>query len=159
MRGQGGGAVAVKTKTLRWLILSVGLISVICLVLLGYHYSSRTAEPIPPGALLEQARELSKGRKGVCLDTNQQAASAVGADDGYLEWNGEKISKFEMAAGFAIADIPAGTDYDVIVNSYDDGVARGSMVYQGDYGSYNYEMKKSSAKGEWSLVSTVACKS
>lgn len=149
--------MAIQAKIPKWTVWFVLLVSISALALLGYYYDNRTAQSISPGTFLEQAQQLSKGKKGVCLTPTQQAASAVSADDGYLEWNGEKISKFETAAGFAIADIPAGTDYAVGVNSYENGVARGSMAYENDYGTYNYEIKKLPAKGEWTLISTVAC--
>lgn len=150
-------STAKKMKVLQtagWLVL---LIFIASFILISHYRNNRPAQAISPGTFLEQARKLSKGKKDACLMPTQQATDAVGADDGYFEWKDEKISKFETAAGIAIADVPAGTEYKMNIHSYENGVARGSMAYEYGYGIYNYEIKKLPDAGEWELVSTVAC--
>lgn len=144
-----------KTILSRVLIVTVGLGALIAVVLLTS--SGSQAGVIPPMSSIEQARELSKGSKEACLTDNEQARVAVGQDDGFSEWRGGQLSKFEGVVGWALMDVPAGTQYEVAISSYADGIARGTLTYEGDYGTYNYTIKKLPDPGEWDLVSTMAC--
>lgn len=62
----------------------------------------------------------------------------------------------------SIIDIPAGTDVNVYVGAYDGATAGGSIVYAGDYGSYNFTATKNntsqSAGINWTVKTFVACK-
>ncbi|MCA9333169.1 hypothetical protein KDA00_04855 [Candidatus Saccharibacteria bacterium] len=119
----------------------------------------RGVRTIPPNSTIEQARELSKGVAEPCLAENGPDRAAIKKDDNYLG-DGEQFSMFEIIVASGIIDVPAGTEVDIRVNSYVDRIAKGSALYAGDYGSYNYELKYLGTKpGEWELQSLKACDS
>lgn len=152
-----GGIMSNRAAKIRVLAVVSGLGAVLIVAGFIFISSDQAAQSIAPLSSLEQARELSKGKKDACLMDQAHAVDAVRADDGFFEFNDEKISKFEMSASSAIMDIPAGTEYKMTIHSYDGGVAKGAMAYEYGYGIYNYEIKKSPEAGEWELVSVVAC--
>jgi hypothetical protein len=133
--------------------------SISTLVIIGgvaFALSNRQSSIIQPSSSLEQAREMSKGKKDACLADNDKAITAVKADDKYLD-EAKEFSSFELAASEGIMDVPAGTNYETTINNYSDGQATGAVSYEKDYGKYNYTIKKLSGVGEWRLVSMVAC--
>ena len=132
----------------------VGIGSTIAVVALN---NRPTAQSIQPGSWLKQVHELSKGKKGACLPNIPNAAAAVHNDDGYMEFKGNRSSNFETAAGDAIADVPAGTSYNMTINSYANNTAKGTLAYEKGYGKYNYTIQKLPAHGQWKLVSIIAC--
>lgn len=133
----------------------IGVVIVATAVLLVYP---STAQPIPPESTFAQAQKLSRGDKESCLAETRTAAEAVARDDTTTEFGGTKISGIEMVASGAIIDIPAGTNFDITVSSYQSGSARGVLAYEKEYGTYNYTMQKQAKAGEWKLVSMTACK-
>ena len=135
----------------------VGIGIVVTAVLLNNHPATG-AQTIPPNTWLKQVRELSKGAKSACLANVQSAADAVKRDDGFEYFKGQKISNFEETESSAIADVPAGTNYDVTINSYANNTVKGTMTYEKDYGTYNYTNQKLPAHGQWKLMSVIACK-
>lgn len=118
--------------------------------------NNRQASVIPPMSSMEDAKNLSNGKRQACLADNEQAVAAVKADDKYLD-EAEEFSNFEMTASGGIMDVPAGTYYDTTINSYSDDLVVGSITYEKDYGKYNYNIKKLSGDGEWEFVSMIAC--
>lgn len=90
------------------------------------------------------------------MTDNQDAAAAVKADDKFYDEN-EEYSSFEMTASLGIIDVPAGTNYEVTIQRYDGTLAQGAVIYDGDYGTYNYTIEKTAEKGEWRFVSMIAC--
>jgi hypothetical protein len=112
---------------------------------------------IKPMSSLKQVRALSKGTQADCLANNKQAVAAVKKDDITHDFKGNKFSNFEMAASGGIRDVPAGTNYEVNIGSYDGTTAKGSVIYEGDYGTYNYTIQKLSGHGEWRFISMTAC--
>lgn len=139
------------------LFMIAGIVStLVIIVIVVFFLNNRQASTIPAMSSLEQARELSQGKKDACLADNDQAVSAVKADDTYLDED-EAFSTFELTASTGIMDVPAGTNYETTINSYTDGRAIGSIDYEKDYGTYNYEIKKLSGVGEWEFVSMIAC--
>lgn len=151
------GVMSSRATKVKVLAVAGGCGAVFVIAGLVFMNSNHTAQSVAPFSSLEQARELSKGKKDACLMDQSDAVDAVRADDGFFEFNDEKISKFEMAASSAIMDVPAGTEYKMTIHSYDDGLAKGAMAYEYGYGIYNYEIKKLPEAGEWELVSVVAC--
>lgn len=137
---------------------SLGLVGILVAASLLGNHPAPTAQAIQPGTWLKQVRTLSKGKKATCLATVQSASDAVKQDDSFMDFNGDKISNFETAAGGAIADVPAGTNYTLTINSYAAGTAKGTMIYEHGYGTYNYTIQKLSKHGDWKLVSIIACK-
>lgn len=152
-----GAVMSSRATKVKILGAAAGLGTIVLVAGFIFVNNNQPAQSISPGSYLDDARQLSKGKKEACLMDTQQAVDAVSADDGFYEFGDEKISKFEMAAGIAIADVPAGTEYKMTIYSYEDGVAKGAMAYEYGYGIYNYEIKKLPEAGEWELVSTVAC--
>lgn len=119
--------------------------------------TSSEVQVIKVGSTLEQARAASRDAKVPCLEETTAAAEAVRSDDTYLDAE-KTTSRFEFAAGFGIRDVPAGTRYDITINSYKDGVAVGSIFYDGDYGSYLYKTHKLEGKGNWQLEGLIPCR-
>jgi hypothetical protein len=69
----------------------------------------------------------------------------------------------EMAAAMQLIDVPAGTQTEVSVATYDaeKGTATGSELYPGSYGTYNFTAKKkAAAEGgiTWEITTFDACK-
>ncbi len=54
-----------------------------------------------------------------------------------------------------IIDIPAGTTYNVNFNTYSEASATGTVVYSGDYGSYNFAASKRSSG--WTVLGFEVC--
>jgi len=135
--------------------IGVGLIGIIAAIAI---LSNRpTAQLLHPGLGLKQVRQLSKGTKSACLADSSAAANAVKHDDTFQVYKGTKFSNFESAAGIAITDVPAGTNYHLAINSYANKTVTGTLAYEKDYGTYNYTIKKLPAAGQWQLMSIVAC--
>jgi len=139
-------------------VIGVSLIGIIATVALLNSRPATGAQPIQPGTWLKQVRKLSEGDKAACLANVSSAADAVKHDDSFTEFRGQKFSNFEEVEGEAIADIPAGTNYDLTINSYANNTVKGTMTYDKNYGTYNYTTQKLPAHGQWKLVSVVACK-
>ncbi len=138
--------------------VSLVSISIIATAILLNNHPTTVAQPIQPGTWLKQVRELSKGKKTACLANVSSATDAVKRDDSFTEFKGQKFSTFEEVEGGAIADIPAGTNYHLTINSYTNNTVKGTMTYDKGYGSYNYTTQKLPAHGQWQLMSIVACK-
>jgi hypothetical protein len=137
-------------------VIGVSLIGLLAWVTIISHRP--VAQAIQPGLGFRQVQQLSKGDKSACLANNNNAATAVAHDDGFITYKGTKFSNFEATPGTAIADVPAGTNYDLTINSYTDTIVKGTMTYEKDYGAYNYTVRKLPDAGQWQLVSIVACK-
>lgn len=149
--------VVMSTKNKK-LLVAVGLVGVLAIaVTTVFLVKDRQEDPvIAPWSTLEQARAASKAQKDVCLADDQQAAAAVEKDDTFYDEE-KTLSKFEMTASEGIIDVPAGTEYEVTTFSYDGTTATGSLAYDGNYGSYNYTIKKGSDAGSWKFISMTAC--
>jgi hypothetical protein len=116
---------------------------------------------IPIFSTVEEARAISKGKKDRCLPDVATAKEAIEKDDYTIthEYEGvvTKTSSFETYAVSGFRDIPAGANGDVTKYSYDGVRAKGSISYEQDYGTYNYEIKRLPEDGKWELVSLSAC--
>lgn len=88
-----------------------------------------------------------------CLTTSDAADLAVDSSD---------RSAIESANLGTIIDIPAGTNVDVFVKTYDDSRATGTSIYESTYGSYNFTAQKVADPGSggshWVVSKFVACK-
>jgi hypothetical protein len=148
----------IKTAKPRFVIgASIGLVGIIVAIVL-LNNDNHSAQSIQPGSWLKDVRAMSKGDKNACLANVPSAADAIKLDDESVEYQGNKFSNFEMTAGGAIADVPAGTNYTLTTNTYTNNIAKGTMTYDKDYGVYNYTIQKLPKAGEWKLVSIIACK-
>ncbi len=151
--------VVMNIKTTRSkVIIGVSVVGIVAIAVVALTNNHPGAQSIRPGTWLKQVRELSKGDKAACLANVQSASDAVNHDDGFNYFKGQKFSNFEDTEGMAIADVPAGTNYDLTINSYANNTVRGTMTYEKDYGTYNYTTQKLPAHGQWKLMSIVACK-
>ncbi len=145
---------ALKAK----LLITAGVISLFGIIataalLLDNHQ----APAIMPMSSLEQAEALSADEEDACIADNQQAIAAVKKDDTMFEYAGKQFSMFEQTASRGIMDVPAGTNYTVSIGSYDGSVAKGAILYEREYGTYNYSIKKLAGASEWEFVSMTAC--
>ena len=140
------------------LITTVGILGV-CGVVFGVFFSQNqgTSSMIAPMTSFEEVQTLSVGAKESCLPHSTKAASLVKADDRILVYSSLESSTFEQAVSYGIRDVPAGTTYDVSVHSYDGTLVHGSLIYEKQYGTYNYIVKKLPNAGEWDFVSMIAC--
>ncbi len=118
---------------------------------------AQPASSIPPLSSLNTARTLSQGTKNACLTNDNQAAERVHSDDAGFTYAGITYSNFEATASSGIADVPAGTNYQLTIASYDGKLAKGTITYDGNYGTYDYIIKKLPGAGNWNFVSMVAC--
>lgn len=143
-----------KTK----IILGFGGLGVLAFISTVFLFNNPPAQSIASLSSLEQARQLSKGKRDACLVDDQDARNAVREDDATIDYGESYITKFELAASGGIYDVPAGTHYDLTINAYEDGVAVGTLIYDEDYGTYNYTIKKLADAGEWEFASMVACR-
>lgn len=151
------GIMSSKATKLKVLAAAGSIGALAFVVGLVFMNSNRTAQTIPAYSRLEQARELSKGKKDAYLMDSQQAVDAIKQDDRTYDFKDQKISKFETTAALGIMDVPAGTEYKLTMHSYENGIARGAIAYEYGYGIYNYEIKKLPGDGEWEMVQVVAC--
>lgn len=55
-----------------------------------------------------------------------------------------------------LTDVPAGTGANVVFSTYNEKTATGTEVYDGDYGSYNFSIKKDSSS-TWKITSFEQC--
>ncbi len=87
-----------------------------------------------------------------CLATN---------DDAELTLDTASRTNIENSVVATIFDIPAGTNVDVHLKTYDKANATGTSIYESTYGSYNFTAKKMDAgvnKGSWIVTQFEACK-
>ena len=123
---------------------------------------SRGSEVIKPFSKLSEAREIaSKQEPAACLADSQTAIEQTRVDDKFFEspsgTQDQENSYLVMETSFGLQDVPAGTQYETTINSYQGGIVQGSIIYSGDYGKYNYTIKKVSTDRAWEFVSMVPC--
>lgn len=152
-----------KAKKVKILVGVSGIIGVIAAIgiftaLNNNPTPSLSSQSISPWSSLAEARERSKGEKAACLTENQAARSAVTEVDEVNTYEGTEFSNFEMSVSEGIMDVPAGTSYDVVVHDYKNKTVTGTLIYDKDYGTYNYTVRKASEPGKWKFESMVACK-
>lgn len=90
----------------------------------------------------------------VCLATSNDPSLKVDAID---------RTDIENSVVGTITDIPAGTNVDVYVKTYDKTNITGSSLYESTYGTYNFIAKKAKANAssqseEWLVTTFEACK-
>lgn len=135
------------------IVVGVGLLIITTVVVLR----SNSDDTIGPLSSFEDVKNKPNKKKYACLSDNQQAVDAVRRDDTGLGDNAE-FSGFDLAASEGFLDVPAGTYYDITINSYLDNTAKGTISYEKDYGDYNYIIEKDSPEGgKWNFISMVAC--
>lgn len=87
-----------------------------------------------------------------CLATAEQSDVAV-----------DQATKndIDMTLASTIIDIPAGTNVDVYLKTFDKTVATGTIVYESTYGSYNFTAKKTDSRdaqsASWIVTKFAAC--
>ncbi len=151
----------VKTKKSK-AVISGGVAGLLIVAVVGVIiFNGKGSGSIPLYSTVEQAKAYSKGKKDSCLPNNESAAEAIKKDDTIesYEYEGQEMtfSNFETNAVAGFSDIPAGTNGEVTKNSYDGTLATGSIVYEQNYGSYNYSMKRLPDTKQWELVTLTAC--
>ena len=116
-------------------------------------------QPIPVGSTLSVAKTHSgRGVLPACLTNSNAAETNVRADD-YLI-NG-KDSAFDLATTMGIIDVPAGTQVDAFVHSYDGKNVTGSIKYAKNYGTYNFRIVPNTTSKpyqQWNMTSLIACR-
>jgi hypothetical protein len=123
--------------------------------------SDKKPSAIPVGSSFAVAQAHSKGTLPACLTKNASAEAAVRKDDKILVSGKFSESAFDLATTMGIITIPAGTNVDEFVHTYDGKTVTGSIAYPPQYGSYNFTIVPSSkAKPytQWTMTSLFACK-
>lgn len=113
---------------------------------------------IPVGSTLDVAKANSKGALPACLAENTEATAAVKKDDKLIDG---KYSTFDLAATSGIIDVPAGTNVDELIHSYDGKIVTGSIAYPAKYGKYNFKIVPNASSkpyGQWKMTYLAACK-
>lgn len=141
------------------IFIGVGGLSLVAIApVVNVLLNNRPAQSISPFSYFEQAQTLSKGKKEACLPNNQQAVDAIKNYDDVIDHDGNQSSKFDITASTGIIDIPATTHYEITKNTYQDGIAKGTIAYENDYGTYNYVIERQSDTDQRQLESMIACK-
>lgn len=84
-------------------------------------------------------------------------------DNPALQVPGEDGTFIANAVSLSIIDVPAGTNFDVFVNSYSGTDATGTAIYNGKYGSYNFTATHDTANSNdaytagWKVTKFEAC--
>jgi hypothetical protein len=157
-------AMNIKTQRGKFIIgggvIGVALVAVIASVILN----SPAPGEIPLFSTVEEAKAISKDTKEKCLEDNAEAEEAIKQFDftETHEYDGKEItySTFGTEAVSGFQDIPAGTDAEVTINSFDGTTAKGSVLYPQDYGTYTYTVEKldtTDPSRTWKLTSLRAC--
>ncbi|MDL2341790.1 MAG: hypothetical protein QFB87_01780 [Patescibacteria group bacterium] len=121
--------------------------------------SQQYAQQIPQGTYFARVRELSVGKKPICLSRNTALDQTVQADD-KLRYE-ESMSP---ALGTVIPDMPAGntTTYlhtytNTSATGYETFSDQNQQSFVGDLKSFNFGIRRSAGDGSWKLTSFVAC--
>jgi len=89
------------------------------------------------------------------------AACLTTSDDASLKLEAIDQANIVNAVMGTVIDIPAGTNVDIHVKTYDKAVATGTSIYESTYGSYNFTARKvpasSSDKESWAVYKFEAC--
>ena len=108
------------------------IIAVVAGIVIFVYTHNAAGAPLTSTSI-QQARALPTDE--TCLANNSSIKTQVEKMDGLSEDFGPWTSH--------IYDVPAGTNVDVAINSYNgsDSIT-GSLAYSGDYGSYNFTLTK-----------------
>lgn len=96
---------------------------------------------------LAEVKAQASGTPSTCSDTSGTSKLSVPDEDQTGIFN---------AVVSSIVDIPAGTQADVHVTTYDGIGAAGVIVYGGDYGDFNFSAVKQS--NAWQVTTFEVCK-
>lgn len=108
---------------------------------------NRLATPVP---------SLSSGMTYANAKRLPVTASCLVADDS-LTISASQRNNIEQTAMSHLYDVPAGTNVDVLIASLSDDMMTGSDRYAGDFGSYNFSLKKVT-NGDWHFTSFERCR-
>jgi hypothetical protein len=138
-------------KTLgKRLVIGFGALGLILLGALVVMFYSSNKQPVQTTL----AEVQNNGEKVACLLTQ---------DDSNLVIQAGESTYVANAAMTGIIDVPAGTNVDVHIKTYDGTNATGTSVYPDKYGSYNFTLKKTGNSstdtytGGWLITQIKAC--
>lgn len=103
--------------------------------------------------VLVYAHKAPAAEKPQCLASSAKAAPTD-----------KDLNDIQMAAMEADMTVPAGTNADVRVATYDGSAATGSVIYGKNYGAYNYSVSKDTSRParpnyvNWKLDSVTPCR-
>ena len=137
-----------KKHTLLITLIAAGaiIIAVVAGIVIFVYTHNAASAPLT-SISTQQARALPTDE--TCLANNSSIKTQVEKMDGLSEDFGPWTSH--------IYDVPAGTNVDVAINSYNrsDSIT-GSLAYSGDYGSYNFTLTKQT--DGWGYTRFTGCK-
>ncbi len=121
---------------------------------------AKKASAFPVGSSLAVAKQHSQGTLPVCLAKNTTAEAAVRKNDVVTTDSYGSASAFDMATTMGIDNVPAGTNVDEFIHSYDGKTVTGSIAYPPKYGTYNFVIvpsSKAKPSTQWTMTSIIAC--
>lgn len=133
------------------LAIGLGALSLILLGVLVVMFYINNKQPVQ--TTLAQVQNVSE--KATCL---------LKQDDSSLVIPTAESTYITNAAMTGIIDVPAGTNVDVHIETYDGTNATGTSVYPDKYGSYNFTVKKTgndstdTYTGGWLITEIKACR-
>lgn len=91
--------------------------------------------------------------------TTKLASCTLKDDRKNLDLSADELKYIELSA-MDIANIPAGTNVDINLKSFNGSIVKGSTIYAGNYGSYNFTLRKdmNGSRINWTVLSLVPCK-
>ena len=114
-------------------------------------------------AFVEVTKNDSHSAPALQPITSLQDKSTVAVGDSACQKSNNNLSldkaarsKIELAVISHLAYVPAGTNVDVNISSYNQNESAGSIIYPQNYGSYNFTVTKNNS--DWALASFQTCK-
>jgi hypothetical protein len=137
-----GGNMKKQTKRT---LLVVGLFIVVVTTLLVIQLMNRPSDIYSPKSLAA-VKAAAPSPVHSCFAMDDSKGLVIPEDDRTSIMN-EAMSR--------IIDIPAGTTYNVNFNTYSEVSATGTVIYSGEYGSYNFAASKRSSG--WAVLGFEVC--
>ncbi|MGV9002008.1 MAG: hypothetical protein ACOH18_03590 [Candidatus Saccharimonadaceae bacterium] len=144
------------------------LIGILVLVLAigGILLATQTNKSNPPSTEVKNNDQTQLSLKFSDLQANYPSnpdTCLATATDTNLTIDTTDQSDIENSVAGTIIDIPAGTNVNAYLKTYDKTNATGTAVYESTYGSYNFTAKKTTTSVEsnqtsWIVTKFIACK-
>jgi hypothetical protein len=123
-------------------VFIAGGLLLVAIIGAGFYVSSRTSATSPTPTTHAKAKATPVAAK--CLEESASLTLPTGSRD-----------DIELSAISYLIDVPAGTNVDVKIASYDTNKITGSDRYPAKYGSYNFVMEKQG--GNWAVTDFKQC--
>lgn len=126
----------------RFALVLVALLAIGVVLILTKSNNAGAAKP----TTVAEAKAKAQNPLPACLEENKNVEPLQQDDQ----------NNISLALTSQLIDVPAGTGADIVFSTYDEKTATGTEVYDGDYGSYNFAIKKD-ASATWNITSFEQC--